>query len=92
MANVFKVTYIKVIFMITTYEISQSLHILIRLYFFCPRFRSSHRRYSIKTGVLTNFTKFAGNTYVEVPFFNKAAGLHAYNFIKKETSPQMLSC
>ena len=25
-------------------------------------------------------------------FFNKAAGLHAYNFIKKETSPQMLSC
>ena len=38
-------------------------------------FRSSHRRCSIKKGVLENFTKFTGKHLYQTLFFNKVAGL-----------------
>ena len=39
------------------------------------RFRSSHRRCSIKIGVLKNFAKFTGKHLCQSLFFNKVAGL-----------------
>ena len=51
------------------------------------KFRSSHCKYSVKKGVLTNFAKFTGKHLCQNLFFNKAAGL-ACNFIEKETLPQ----
>ena len=46
--------------------------------------RSSHQRYSMKKGVLRNFTKFTGKHLFQSLFFNKAADLRpeACNFIK----------
>ena len=38
-------------------------------------FRSSHRRCSVKKGVLKNFPKFTGNHLGQSLFFNKVAGL-----------------
>ena len=47
-----------------------------------------------KKGVLRNFTKFLGKHLSQSLFFNKVAGLRpqAYNFIKKESLPQVFSC
>ena len=42
-------------------------------------------------GVLRNFTKFAGKRLCHSFFFNKVAG-QAWNFVKKETLAQVLSC
>ena len=55
---------------------------------------SSHRRYSMKKGVLKNFTKFTGKHLCESLFFNKDADLRpeACNFIEKETLAQVVSC
>ena len=38
-------------------------------------YRTSHRRCSIKKGVLKNFTKFTGKHLCQSLFFNKVAGL-----------------
>ena len=38
--------------------------------------RSSHRRYSVKKGVLRNFSQFTGKRLCQSPFLNKVAGLN----------------
>ena len=48
--------------------------------FICSR--SSHRRYSVRKGVLRNFTKFTGKHLCQSLFFNKVA---ACRFITKNT-------
>ena len=53
--------------------------------------RSSHRRFSVKKGVLRNFAKFTGKHLGLSLFFNKVAGA-ACNFIKKEALAQVFSC
>ena len=53
--------------------------------------RSSHRRCSVKKGVLRNFTKLTGKHLCQSLFFNKVVG-QACNFIKKETLAQVFSC
>ena len=37
-------------------------------------YRSSHRRYSVKKGVLRNFEKFTGKHLCQSHFFNKVVG------------------
>ena len=54
------------------------------------KYRSSHRRCSVRKGVLRNFVKLTGKHLCQSLFFNKAAGL--CNFIKKETMAQVFSC
>ena len=46
-------------------------------------FRSSHRRFSVKKGVLRNFTKFMGKHLCQSLFFNKVAGLRPETSFKK---------
>ena len=50
--------------------------------------RSSHRRCSVRKGVLRNFAKYTGKRLCPGLFFNKDA---ACNFIKKETLAQVFS-
>ena len=50
--------------------------------------RSSHRRYSLKKGVLKNFVKFTGKHLCQ----NPAAATLFSNFIKKETLAQVFCC
>ena len=45
--------------------------------------RSSHRRYSVKKGVLRNFTKFTAKHLCQSLFFNKVAGLKPAKLLKK---------
>ena len=52
--------------------------------------RSSHRRCSVRKGVLRNFAKFTGNC-ARVSFFNRVEA-EACNFIKQETLAQVFSC
>ena len=47
------------------------------------KFRSSHRRCSMKKGVLKNFTKFTGKHLCQSLFFNKVAGLRSTSLLKK---------
>ena len=52
--------------------------------------RSSHRKCSIKKGVLRNLTKFTGKHLCQSLFFNKAAGLRRcfpVNFVKFLRTP-----
>ena len=53
--------------------------------------RSSHRRCSVRKGILSNFGIFIGKNLCQSLFYNKVAGL-AYNVIKKETLAQAFSC
>ena len=53
--------------------------------------KSSHRRCSVKTGVLGNIEKFTGKHLCQSLFFNKVAG-QAFNFVKKEALAQEFSC
>ena len=46
-------------------------------------FRSSHRRCSVKKGVLTNFITFAGKHLRQSLFFDKVAGLSPATLTKK---------
>ena len=46
-------------------------------------FRSSHRRYSVRKGVLRNFAKFTGKHLCQSLFFNKVAGLRSAALLKK---------
>ena len=41
-------------------------------------FRSSHRRCSVRNGVLRNFTKFTGKQLCQSPFLNEVAGLRQH--------------
>ena len=45
--------------------------------------RSSHRRCSLKEGILRNFTKFAGKHLCQSLLFNKVAGLRPAALLKK---------
>ena len=51
-----------------------------------PIYRSSHRRCSVRKGVLRNFAKFTGKHLCQSLFFNKVA------VIKKEVLAQVFSC
>ena len=46
-------------------------------------FRSSHRRCSLRKGVLTNFAKFTRKHLCQSFFFNKVAGLRPATLLKK---------
>ena len=46
-------------------------------------YRSSHRRCSVKKGVLKNFTKFTGKHLCQSLFFNKVPGLRPATLLKK---------
>ena len=52
------------------------------LIFYLFGFRSSHRRCSVKKGVLRNFTKFTGKHLCQSLFFSKVAG-HISFLLKK---------
>ena len=45
-------------------------------------FRSSHRRCSLRKGVLRNFTKFTGKHLCQSLYFNKVAGLKTATLLK----------
>ena len=45
--------------------------------------RSSHRRCSVRKGVLRNFAKFTGKHLCQSLFFNKVAGLRPTTLLKK---------
>ena len=45
--------------------------------------RSSHRRWSVRKGVLRNFAKFTGKHLCQSLFFNKVEGLRAATLLKK---------
>ena len=49
--------------------------------------RSSHRRCSIKKGVLENFAKFAGKNLCQSLFFNKVAGLMPARYFENSEKP-----
>ena len=46
-------------------------------------YRSSHRRCSIRKGVLRNFAKFTRNHLCQSPFFNKVAGPGLQLYLKE---------
>ena len=56
------------------------------------RFRSSHRRCSVKKGALRNFAKLTGKDLCQSLFFNKVAGLWLVTLLKKETLEQAFLC
>ena len=56
------------------------------------RFRSSHRRSSVKKGALRNFAKLTGKDLCQNLFFNKVAGLWPVTLLKKETLAQAFLC
>ena len=60
-------------------------------YITCLWFRGSHRRCSVRKGVLRNFAEVTGKHLSQSLFFNKVAGL-AWNLIEKETLEQVISC
>ena len=45
--------------------------------------RGSHRRCSVRKGVLRNFENFTGKHLCQSPFFNKVAGLRTATLLKK---------
>ena len=56
------------------------------------RFRSSHRRCSVKKGALKNFPKLTGKDLCQSLFFNKVAGLWPVTLLRKETLAQAFLC
>ena len=56
---------------VTTMEVTKMNH------------RSSHRRCSVKKGVLRNFANFTGKHLCQSLFFNKAEGLRPASLLKK---------
>ena len=54
-------------------------------------YRSSHRRYSVRKGVLRNFAIFTGKHLCRSLFFNKVAALACKTLFKKETLAQLFS-
>ena len=49
----------------------------------CWKYRSSHRRCSVKKGVLRNLAKFIGKHLCQRLFFNKVASFRSATFLKK---------
>ena len=56
------------------------------------RFRSSHRKYSVKKGALRNFAKLTGKDLCQSLLFNKVAGLWPVTLLKKVTLAQAFLC
>ena len=50
------------------------------------------RRFSIRKGIIDNFTKFTWQHLCQGLFFNKVAGLRPTTLLKQETLTQALSC
>ena len=50
--------------------------------------RSSHRRYSVIEGVLTNFANFTRKHYLCCSFFNKVAGFRPATLIKRDSGTE----
>ena len=58
--------------------------LLLLFWFVClSRFRSSHRGFSVKKGVLRNFAKLTGKHLCQSLFFNKVEGLRPATLLKK---------
>ena len=57
----------------------------------CMLYRSSHRRCSVRKGVVKNFAKFTGKHLCQSLFINKLQA-KPFNFINKETQAQVFSC
>ena len=55
-------------------------------------FRSSHRRCSVRKGVLRNFAKFTGKHLCQGFLFNKVAGLVAKQLYWNRTSAWVFRC
>ena len=67
--------------------------LLLTMFVFTKRMSSSsHKRCSVKKGVLRNFTKLTGKHLCLGLFFNKVTGLRPATLLKKETLAQVLSC
>ena len=64
---------------------------IVNLWVKFPNYRSSHRRCSVRKGVLRTLAKFTGKYLCQSLFFNKVA-CGACNLIKKETLAQVFSC
>ena len=47
--------------------------------------RSRHRRYSVRKGVLRNFTKFTGRHLCQNLFFNKVTGLRPATLLTRDS-------
>ena len=56
------------------------------------RYRSSHRRCSVKKGVLKNFANFTGKHPCWSLFFNEVAGFQPASFLKKDSSAFQHKC
>ena len=53
-------------------------------------YKSSHRRYSVRKGVLRNFAKLTGNSYARFSFLIKLQAWPA-NLIRKQTLAKLFS-
>ena len=53
------------------------------IYYLINKCLSSHRRFSVKKGVLKNFAKFTGKHLCQSLFFNKVAGVRPATLLKK---------
>ena len=55
-------------------------------------YRSSHRRCSVRKGVLRNFAKFTGKNLCLRLFFNKITGLRAATLLKRDSGTGVFLC
>ena len=56
------------------------------------KYWSSHRRFSVKKGVLKHFAKFTGKDLCQSLCFHKVAGLRPATLLKTETLAQVFNC
>ena len=66
-----------------THNLVITVKLVLNLLSYLFLFRSSHRRYSVKKGVLKNFRKTHRKTPVLASFLNKVAGLRPSTLLKK---------
>ena len=64
-------------------ELSVIKSFQLRINFESHRWIFSHRRYSVRKGVLRKFAKFTGKHLCQSFFFNKLAGLRPSTLLKK---------
>ena len=72
--------------------LKQIAHIFRYFIYISTNYRTSHRRCSIKKGVLKNFTKFTGRLLCQSLFFNQVAGLRPATLLKKDAPAQVFFC
>ena len=61
---------------VTVFRVATFLNEAFLQIYFLGIYRSSHRRYSVRKGVLKNFAKSTGKHLRQSLFFNKFAGLN----------------